>query len=218
VRVEDADVLGVEQPNGPGGVALVAGAGHLLETNGSDTLAGGFVKYAVLMRLLASPIPLSNMLPAAVISLIALCYLEEDGLMLVLALVAGIIVLGVDVKVLYDVVQDVMRRISTGAGLANQASGMEYRRTSAMFVCLSCERNSVTPLQVVSQAFAAAVGQGVGVRSADPDGRCSQRQGDDGICRIAVCVVLVSGAAYPGRVHRHATTPWRRRSMTSPSR
>jgi hypothetical protein len=43
--------------------------------------------------------------------------------MLVVALVAGIIVLGVDVKVLYDVVQDVMRRISTGAGLADQASG-----------------------------------------------------------------------------------------------
>jgi hypothetical protein len=49
VRVEDADVLGVEQSNCPGGAALVAGAGHLVETDGSDTLAGGFVKYTVLI-------------------------------------------------------------------------------------------------------------------------------------------------------------------------
>ena len=49
MRVEDADVLGVEQSNGPGGLALVAGAGHLVEADGSDTLTGGFVKYAVLI-------------------------------------------------------------------------------------------------------------------------------------------------------------------------
>jgi len=74
----------------------------------------GLVIVLLTARLLASPLPLSNMLPAALISLIALCYLEEDGLMLVLALVAGIIVLAVDAKVLFDVVQE-MRRISTVA-------------------------------------------------------------------------------------------------------
>ena len=35
MRVEDADVLGVEQSNGPGGVALIAGAGHLVKADGS---------------------------------------------------------------------------------------------------------------------------------------------------------------------------------------
>lgn len=75
----------------------------------------GLVILLLTARLLASPLPLSNMLPAALISLIALCYLEEDGLMLVLALVAALIVLAVDAKVLYDVTQQIMKRISMGA-------------------------------------------------------------------------------------------------------
>jgi hypothetical protein len=53
------------------------------------------------------------MLPAALISLIALSYLEEDGLMLVLALVIAVTVLAVDVKILHDVMQSVMK-ISIG--------------------------------------------------------------------------------------------------------
>jgi hypothetical protein len=43
VRVEAADVLRVEQSNGPGEVAPVVGAGHVVETDGSNTLAGGAV-------------------------------------------------------------------------------------------------------------------------------------------------------------------------------
>jgi hypothetical protein len=73
----------------------------------------GLVILLLAARLLAAPIPLSNMLPAALISLIALSYLEEDGLMLVTALVIAVAVLAVDVKILHDVMQSVMK-ISIG--------------------------------------------------------------------------------------------------------
>jgi hypothetical protein len=39
------------------------------------------------------PIPLSNVIPALVIALIALAYIEEDGLLLSIALLAAAIVL-----------------------------------------------------------------------------------------------------------------------------
>ena len=74
----------------------------------------GLVILLLAARLLAAPIPLSNMLPAALISLIALSYLEEDGLMLVLTLVIAVAVLAADVKILHDVMQSVMK-ISIGA-------------------------------------------------------------------------------------------------------
>jgi hypothetical protein len=64
------------------------------------------------VRLLASPFPLSNILPAVLISLIALSDLEEDGLMLALALAAGLIVFAVDVKLLHEVVQEITRRMA----------------------------------------------------------------------------------------------------------
>ncbi len=73
----------------------------------------GWVILLLIVRLLASPLPLSNMLPAAVISVIALSYLEGDGAMLALALAGGLIVLAVDAKVTYDVVQEIIRRIAT---------------------------------------------------------------------------------------------------------
>jgi hypothetical protein len=66
------------------------------------------------VRLLVWPLPLSNVLPAATISFIALSDLEDDGLMLALALMAGMIGLGVDAKVVYDVLHGLMLRISTG--------------------------------------------------------------------------------------------------------
>ena len=40
-------------------------------------------------------IPLSNVVPALVIALISLAYLEEDGALLSIALLAGVIVLAV---------------------------------------------------------------------------------------------------------------------------
>ena len=44
--------------------------------------------------LLLTPVPLSNVAPAMVISLISLAYIEEDGLLLSAALLAAIILIG----------------------------------------------------------------------------------------------------------------------------
>ena len=45
--------------------------------------------------LLLTPVPLSNVAPAMVISLISLAYVEEDGLLLSVALLAAIILVGI---------------------------------------------------------------------------------------------------------------------------
>jgi hypothetical protein len=45
--------------------------------------------------LLLTPVPLSNLAPAVVISLISLAYVEEDGLLLSAAFLAAIIVIGI---------------------------------------------------------------------------------------------------------------------------
>ena len=45
--------------------------------------------------LLLTPVPLSNVAPAMVISLISLAYVEEDGLLLSAAFVAGIVLIGI---------------------------------------------------------------------------------------------------------------------------
>jgi hypothetical protein len=41
------------------------------------------------------PIPLSNVLPALVIALISLAYLEEDGVLLSIALLAALVLLAI---------------------------------------------------------------------------------------------------------------------------
>jgi len=53
----------------------------------------GAVVVILSATLVFSPIPLSNILPALVIVLISLAYLEEDGLLLLIALLAALIVL-----------------------------------------------------------------------------------------------------------------------------
>ena len=45
--------------------------------------------------LLLTPVPLSNVAPAMVISLISLAYVEEDGLLLSVALLAAITLIGI---------------------------------------------------------------------------------------------------------------------------
>jgi len=54
--------------------------------------------------LLFTPLPLSNIVPAMVIALISLSYLEEDGLLLSIALVAAVIVLAVELVVVWQTV------------------------------------------------------------------------------------------------------------------
>ena len=64
----------------------------------------GIAVLALTARLMLSPIPLSNILPAVVIALISLAYLEEDGLMLAIGLVAGFVVLALDLGVVWELV------------------------------------------------------------------------------------------------------------------
>ena len=54
--------------------------------------------------LLFTPLPLSNIVPALVIALISLAYLEEDGLLLSIALLAAVIVLAVELAVIWQTV------------------------------------------------------------------------------------------------------------------
>lgn len=54
-------------------------------------------------RLLLNPLPFSNIVPAALIAIIALAYLE-DGLVLSLALLAGGVLLAVDLWGLWELV------------------------------------------------------------------------------------------------------------------
>ena len=55
-------------------------------------------------RLLLNPIPMSNILPAALIAFIALAYLEQDGLLLIVGLLAGCLVLMVDLALIWQLV------------------------------------------------------------------------------------------------------------------
>jgi hypothetical protein len=52
-----------------------------------------------------TPIPLSNVVPALVIALIALAYLEEDGVLLAIALLAAVIVLAVASVVVWQTIR-----------------------------------------------------------------------------------------------------------------
>ncbi len=65
----------------------------------------GIVVIMLSLRLLLAPLPLSNILPALVIALISLAYLEQDGLVLLIGLLAGFVVLAVDAVVLWELVR-----------------------------------------------------------------------------------------------------------------
>jgi hypothetical protein len=54
--------------------------------------------------LVFTPIPLSNVVPALVIALISLAYLEEDGLLLSIALLAAAIVLAIELAAVWETV------------------------------------------------------------------------------------------------------------------
>jgi len=60
-------------------------------------------------RLLLNPLPMSNIVPALVMTLISLAYLEEDGLMLLIGLLIGFVALAVDLSVLGEIVRGAKR-------------------------------------------------------------------------------------------------------------
>ena len=57
--------------------------------------AVGVMVLLLTVVLLLTPVPLSNVAPAMVISLISLAYVEEDGFVLFAAFLAAIIVIGI---------------------------------------------------------------------------------------------------------------------------
>jgi hypothetical protein len=54
--------------------------------------------------LVASPIPFSNVVPALVVALISIAYLEEDGLLLSIALITALIMLATAVMAVWEMV------------------------------------------------------------------------------------------------------------------
>ena len=64
----------------------------------------GAVVVLLNITLLFTPVPLSNVVPALVIALISLAYLEEDGLLLSIALLASVIVLAVELVVVWETI------------------------------------------------------------------------------------------------------------------
>jgi len=57
--------------------------------------AVGVMVLLLTVVLLLTPVPLSNVAPAMVISLISLAYVEEDGLVLCVGFLAAIILIGI---------------------------------------------------------------------------------------------------------------------------
>jgi hypothetical protein len=64
----------------------------------------GTVVVLLNITLLFTPVPLSNVVPALVIALISLAYLEEDGLLLSIALLAGVVVLAVELAAVWETI------------------------------------------------------------------------------------------------------------------
>jgi hypothetical protein len=72
-------------------------------TRARERVVGGII-LVLTIRLLTNPLPFSNVVPALVIALIALAHIEEDGLLLSVALVIGLLTLWADIAVLWKVV------------------------------------------------------------------------------------------------------------------
>lgn len=65
----------------------------------------GAVVMLLNITLLFTPVPASNVVPAVVIALVSLAYLEEDGLLLSMALLASVIVLAVESVAVWETVR-----------------------------------------------------------------------------------------------------------------
>src|SRR5262249_10360545 len=83
--------------------------------------AVGVVILLLAVVLLLTPVPLSNVAPAMVISLISVAYVEEDGLLLAAAFLAAIIVIGLGSAAVWGTIIGAalisawVNRLSTGA-------------------------------------------------------------------------------------------------------
>lgn len=68
-------------------------------------IVGAFI-LMLTVRLLLMPIPLSNILPAVLIAIISLAYLEHDGLLLLIGLLIGSLVLVLDFDIVWQLAHD----------------------------------------------------------------------------------------------------------------
>ena len=66
----------------------------------------GAVVFALAMRLLLSPFPLSNIVPAILIAFISLSYLEQDGLLLMVGLLVACLFLVVEFVAIWQLFHD----------------------------------------------------------------------------------------------------------------
>src|SRR5450755_3433772 len=64
----------------------------------------GAIVAVLSIAMVVTPVPFSNVVPAVVIALISLAYLEEDGLLLSIALLAGVIVLAVELVAVWEAI------------------------------------------------------------------------------------------------------------------
>ena len=64
----------------------------------------GTVVVLLNITLLFTPVPVSNVVPALVIAVISLAYLEEDGFLRSIALLAGVIVLAVEMVAVWEMI------------------------------------------------------------------------------------------------------------------
>jgi hypothetical protein len=62
----------------------------------------GAVVLLLTIRLLISPFPMSNIPPGLIIALISLGYLERDGILVLSAILAALILLGIDLSILWQ--------------------------------------------------------------------------------------------------------------------
>jgi hypothetical protein len=71
---------------------------------GSTKRIVGIIIILLSATLVVSPVPFSNVVPALVIALISTAYLEEDGLLLSIALLAALVVLAVAMTAAWEVI------------------------------------------------------------------------------------------------------------------
>ena len=65
----------------------------------------GIVVLLLTVTMLFSPIPLTNVVPALVIALISLAYVEEDGIFLTIALLGAVVVLGIASVAVWEMIR-----------------------------------------------------------------------------------------------------------------
>ena len=66
----------------------------------------GVIVFVLAVRLLTAPFPFSNVLPAILIAFISLTYLEQDGLLLIVAVVGGCLLLTAEFGAIWQVLHE----------------------------------------------------------------------------------------------------------------